>query len=1120
MGQRQNPVRFSGSGAPTTINQSRYGDIYIDTASSLPYFCSSPTSFCSGVSANNWVLGGGGSGSSCAQSFSAVTSITISKGSSCSASSHGINSPNLFVAVYDNSVPANLIFPAITRNASTYQVVITFASATSGVWIIGTGGSGSGGGGGGGTVTSVNGASSIPSILTVSGGPITGAGTLTVGMPNQAANTFLAGPTNGAAGPVTARVQVKADTPTTTVHTDQANTYGAFLQDLSGAYLKAPIVAVGSLPAASAASGRVYVVTGLASSSSCSGSGTAVGWCYSNGTSWIALDTNTGGGGCSTGNITCNGSGSGTGGSNWFTSTAGNLYIEQTGGLLGGSRFGVANQTGLNGAYVKNLSTSLALVDFRFEQSDVGTPNTNGNIRWEARPGSILGGGTWEWQFALENAGSLTVAAALNSNGLFLPGSRFVTAKGSTSGTAYIKWPAIITDHTFEMPATSAGVAAGHCLKASGVASTVISHNYGTCLTDPGSNGLVVRTASGTTTARTLVAGSAKLTVTNGDGVAGNPSVDFGSVASTDLSNGASIPLLGQANTWGAFVQDFSGAFIKPPLVAVGSLPAASGVSGRVYIVTGLAASTACTGSGTAIGWCYSNGSSWIALDTGGGGGTPGGSNGDVQCNSSGLFGACAVTGSGSVMRATGPIVSQFSIGTSYISGTRTAGTGGTTANLLVSYDSSGTVVKSAVGDRGAIGIAISTVLATASVEVATRGIVNCVADNATTIGNVLIVGTTTAGRCRDAGTADQGLIGNNVQVVGKALTAVAAGSNVSVQLYGPGHFGASSMPDWQASTAYVAGDEVIYRYTPNTVAMVLILRRPSSGTSGATFDATEAANWTVVSGTSSVDNYTTAATVTWNKPWGARAIDVCVIGSGAGGGSGRRDGTATTRFGGGAGGAGGKSCFEFDAAGITSTVTLTIAAGGAGGSAITVDTASGVNGGNGAVSSFGAYLRATGGFAGNGGSAVNGIAGTAGTGLTSNAGSSGAGASSAGSAGTNSSNYGTGGSGGGGGATGTTSVAGGAGGGSPTFSGTLVTGGAGGTTGGTAAQQGTADDASMTAAGSGGGAYRSGVAGMAGAAGIKYGAGGGGGSASDNGFASGAGGNGADGAIRIIVRF
>lgn len=52
------------------------------------------------------------------------------------------------------------------------------------------------------------------------------------------------------------------------------------------------------------------------------------------------------------------------------------------------------------------------------------------------------------------------------------------------------------------------------------------------------STGLVTRTGAGTVSARSLVAGSGKLSVTDGDGVAGNPTVDLGTVSTDDLAEG------------------------------------------------------------------------------------------------------------------------------------------------------------------------------------------------------------------------------------------------------------------------------------------------------------------------------------------------------------------------------------------------------------------------------------------------------------------------------------------------------------------------------------------------------------------------------------------------------
>lgn len=68
-----------------------------------------------------------------------------------------------------------------------------------------------GGGGGSGTVTSV--ALSMPAIFTVTGSPVTTAGTLTASLASQSANLVLASP-NGAAGAPTFRALVAADVPT------------------------------------------------------------------------------------------------------------------------------------------------------------------------------------------------------------------------------------------------------------------------------------------------------------------------------------------------------------------------------------------------------------------------------------------------------------------------------------------------------------------------------------------------------------------------------------------------------------------------------------------------------------------------------------------------------------------------------------------------------------------------------------------------------------------------------------------------------------------------------------------------------------------------------------------
>src|SRR6185437_4211547 len=67
--------------------------------------------------------------------------------------------------------------------------------------------------------------------------------------------------------------------------------------------------------------------------------------------------------------------------------------------------------------------------------------------------------------------------------------------------------------------------ASGNVVTASTIPWTDIS-GAPTFLGDPGGNGIVVRTASGTTVARTLTSTGASINVINGTGVSGNPNVD------------------------------------------------------------------------------------------------------------------------------------------------------------------------------------------------------------------------------------------------------------------------------------------------------------------------------------------------------------------------------------------------------------------------------------------------------------------------------------------------------------------------------------------------------------------------------------------------------------------
>jgi hypothetical protein len=120
-------------------------------------------------------------------------------------------------------------------------------------------------------------------------------------------------------------------------------------------------------------------------------------------------------------------------------------------------------------------------------------------------------------------------------------------------------------------------------------------------LGDPGGNGVVVRTAAGTTTNRTITGTANEISATNGDGVSGNPT----------LSLPSSLVLTSKQVKYGEST--------------VASLPAASTVSGVSFLVTDLAVAGACgTGGGTAKTWCRSNGTTYEAVGDGNtGGGSP-----------------------------------------------------------------------------------------------------------------------------------------------------------------------------------------------------------------------------------------------------------------------------------------------------------------------------------------------------------------------------------------------------------------------------------------------------------------------------------------------------------------
>lgn len=246
------------------------------------------------------------------------------------------------------------------------------------------------------------------------------------------------------------------------------------------------------------------------------------------------------------------------------------------------------------------------------------------------------------------------------------------------------------------------------------------------------------------------------------------------------------------------------------------------------------------------------------------------------------------------------------------------------------------------------------------------------------------------------------------------------------------------------------------------------------------------------------------AGSWTWSLPAGAKFVEMFAIGGGGGGGSGRRGAAGTARWGGGGGSGANATVVALPASLITTSISVSVGAGGAGGAAVTADDTNGNNGGNGGLTTITfnstAFVRGVQGSGGAGGTATAGGGGAVNNTDMRTFSASAGGASSATGNGSGTfsptGNAGMGGAGGGGISTGNVAY-----------------------TGGT--QWNPASLAGVFAAGASavsGGSGSTSAAGGAGANGPTYGYGGCGGGASANGNNSGAGGNGGDGYVRIVV--
>jgi hypothetical protein len=186
-------------------------------------------------------------------------------------------------------------------------------------------------------------------------------------------------------------------------------------------------------------------------------------------------------------------------------------------------------------------------------------PGSGSNSRQILAPtGPFTTSFNYRWSDTIPSAATLMKIGAPSSGesslGPAIPDTDYVTPSGTGTlqnktfdGTSvfsnYLPWGQISTP-----PAPASGFLRVYAKAGSGVC-WMNSSGRETCaasgLGDPGSSGLVAETSPGVTANRSIVAGSSNITVTNGTGAGGNPTVDIGS--SVNFSGITTMPV--QAGT-------------------------------------------------------------------------------------------------------------------------------------------------------------------------------------------------------------------------------------------------------------------------------------------------------------------------------------------------------------------------------------------------------------------------------------------------------------------------------------------------------------------------------------------------------------------------------------------
>jgi len=492
----------------------------------------------------------------------------------------------------------------------------------------------------------------------------------------------------------------------------------------------------------------------------CAGANNAL--TYNTSTHTLGCNSISGGGGTTTNALTLNNSGSGAAsGSTFNGASAITLSYNTIGAQPTLTGTGLARNTGASAEISGDCTTSgsNAITCTKTNGTAFGTGATATIANYLALAGGTMtgaitfaGGQTWPTfnQNTTGTAANLTAAASLPA-GTTLNGGAFYTLPTATSSTLGGVKPdgTTITNSSGAISCTTATTSQLGCVKPDGSSITisggVISSTGGT------SNWYAAGTDSGsgtayvvTSTMTSYAVGNAQCFIANTSNTSSNPTVNFNSLGAKTIVR--AMPVNG--------VLTFSGsADIK-----------ATNLTCLVYD----------------------------------------GTNFD-------LLNPQAATGTGKIVQSGSPTIvtpslTTPSIGATAITETFTASTAGVTANLLAGFDgTTGNVTTIAAGANGAIGPAQTTQTSGQSVELAIEGLTTCIADNTVAVGDLLVTGTTTAGRCKDSGQTTDAGISSALQIIGKAKTSGSAGASITYNTAGPGHYGLipSAIPSSPTSNGF-----------------------------------------------------------------------------------------------------------------------------------------------------------------------------------------------------------------------------------------------------------------------------------------------------------------------------